>query len=412
MRMRKLGAGKHSVMFFAPPEVDWLIRCAADKDEKHHIESSDILRWSMLETCKDIRDNAPRWAQQGMEYKTRNDSWTDYSRRVITAELLLRHWLQPEAKTLEEMYGCDFKASEPAPEDSNIRTVLSRLSVGMETLSLIQMEEEQEREVAVEVERERQVERPPKASPVDHKVHPDLTRLVKEGFMTRNSTAFRLAFPDSLRPIWVDYPWSSDLLITHDFATIVSRRHHTIDEYLRPVNWILSFATGDRTLLIILSPYEVNVLLPDIRKSKSVHLNVYTPRITPSMKSSEGLDFFSLPSRLSSSSAPARRTIHQLNLFAGQLYIQNYEAYKELCRFLGIIYMDEELSKSVTVESDGFLKPVAPLRRRIHDPCPFNSSPLPYLKELINSRRKGQSFWSTHIGQFLRPRTLTEADFD
>ncbi|KAH7917777.1 hypothetical protein BV22DRAFT_1042213 [Leucogyrophana mollusca] len=49
MRMRKLGHG-HSVMFFAPLEVDRAIRLAAPKSDLERVESIDILRWTMLET--------------------------------------------------------------------------------------------------------------------------------------------------------------------------------------------------------------------------------------------------------------------------------------------------------------------------------------------------------------------------
>ncbi|KAG8952386.1 hypothetical protein FRC03_012169, partial [Tulasnella sp. 419] len=50
MRMRKLGRG-HSVMFFAPCEVDRRVRLAAKLHDDSPVEVKDILLWTMLESC-------------------------------------------------------------------------------------------------------------------------------------------------------------------------------------------------------------------------------------------------------------------------------------------------------------------------------------------------------------------------
>ncbi|KIJ05458.1 hypothetical protein PAXINDRAFT_44871, partial [Paxillus involutus ATCC 200175] len=75
MRMRKLGHG-HSVMFFAPREVDQNIRLISSKDDTDVIDAADILRWTILETCDEIQLRAPQWAQQGADHGSRYDAWS------------------------------------------------------------------------------------------------------------------------------------------------------------------------------------------------------------------------------------------------------------------------------------------------------------------------------------------------
>ncbi|KAI9569302.1 hypothetical protein HD554DRAFT_2092770, partial [Boletus coccyginus] len=53
---------------------------------------------------------------------------------------------------------------------------------------------------------------------------------------------------------------------------------------LRPVTWVVSGRGAHNEVLVILSPYEANHLLPYIRSSDKVRLHLYTPRVAESMK--------------------------------------------------------------------------------------------------------------------------------
>jgi hypothetical protein len=102
--MRKLGNG-HSVVFFAPIEVDRSIRLAAQKVDADGIDVADILHWAMLETCADIQMRASHWIQQGSDYKMRHSAWAQFSPTLATSISILKTaWLQPDERTLEEMY--------------------------------------------------------------------------------------------------------------------------------------------------------------------------------------------------------------------------------------------------------------------------------------------------------------------
>ena len=252
-------------------------------------------------------------------------------------------------------------------------------------------------------------ERPRPTIPAKHALHPDVCHLVESGVLAENSLAFRPAFPNNDVG---QYVWSNRLFVTRDFAITIeshSNTSYTFDDYMRPVHWILSTAHG---FLVILSPFEVNELLPKIRTSTKVFLHIYTPRITEAMKSSEDFDFFTLPSPGSQTAQPPRtlvserKAVNQLNLFAGQLYLRNYQTYLDLCEFLGVICgKPEEQPQGVTVQLDGFM------RADIRQLSPFKDSPLPYLKMLVGFRRKGQSFKATDIWSILHAKVLTEDTF-
>src|SRR5882757_11433378 len=166
MRMRKLGNG-HSVMFFAPVEVDRSIRSVAQKADTDGVDVADILHWAMLETCTDIQMRASHWIQQGLDFKMRHSAWDQFSSTLSTSISTLKTaWLQPEERTLEEMYAPWRSPQPPQIWDPEIQR--KREELGVLLTSARSMDEEQEREVVHEVERERQVERPAKVKPADH----------------------------------------------------------------------------------------------------------------------------------------------------------------------------------------------------------------------------------------------------
>ena len=102
--MRQLGKG-HSVMFFAPGEVDRSIRnhIPGGVASDGCIRVLDVLHWAMHETCDDIRHHLPYWAQQGLDHHKRFTAYNEH-RSTRDLDVLRDAWLQPESRTLEEMY--------------------------------------------------------------------------------------------------------------------------------------------------------------------------------------------------------------------------------------------------------------------------------------------------------------------
>ncbi|KAF8834660.1 hypothetical protein BDN67DRAFT_873396, partial [Paxillus ammoniavirescens] len=410
MRMRKLGHG-HSVMFFAPKEVDQTIRSVSSKDDTDVIEAADILRWTILETCEEIQHRAPQWAQQGADHASRYDAWSRYCDDEFTSEELAEAWLQPEAKSLETLYAPGRSDGQVDTSDPLIQQRLTDL--GILSVGLAGMDEEQEREVVHEIEREKQVERPPKVPAASHRLHGDVETFVRLGSIPRGSTAFFKIF-ESLTNTSAAFKerdrWADSVFATADFCnTVQLEPGANADQYLRAVNWVISSDVIQPPVLVVVSPYEAHELLPKIRSSKTVHLHIYTPRILQSMLPCDDLKLYSIPTVPDTWTAPLFLVDH-LNVFAGQLYLRDYPTYIQLCRFLCLQARDLEADGDFTIQSDGFIRPEdRPPRARTGGS--FQESPIPSLKRLFGLRTKGMLYAPTHMGKILDARLLTEDDF-
>ena len=290
-------------------------------------------------------------------------------------------------------------------------------TLGVTTVRDVRMEEEQEREVSHEIEQEQQIERPPKVPPAVHHLDKEVRRFVEQGTIcTKSNTFFPLMTP--LRSVFdalgSQNPWSRQcqVLCTRDFMTTTKggKEKSDVTSYLRPVNWIVSHTLQDgSSIFVVMSPYEVNLLLQDIRASKYVRLHMYAPCTTQAMKPLDDLTFYCIPPLPSGYVSPSLDVRCQINIWAGQLYLDSYEMYLYLCLLLGVSSSEEAGYSSV--ESDRFI----PKRGRIGemvDVCLFDKSPLALLKTLLGLRRKGMSYQQTHMGKILHARLLSREDFE
>ncbi|KAG9122623.1 hypothetical protein FRC07_000929, partial [Ceratobasidium sp. 392] len=421
MRMRKLGHGQ-SVVFCAPAEVDSQIRKAARLAPESRVNALDVLRWAMLETCKDLEHHISHWAQQGIEYSRRTGQQALTSTK--NNAVLKNNWMTPEYRPLQDMYGVSsstvYSSRVFTSKAFGVPGLKERLqNLGASGLDDPSMGEEQEREVSQEIEHERQVERPLKSYPATHMIHEDVRHFVRTGNIPpRFKGLLSLFCPVSLSGFPKPGTWSPKLLASVDFLTVLESHRTsrpTPNEYMRPVHWILSGSNGT---LIALSPYEANELIPQIRGGQHVRLHTYSPRISRSMISFSDLRFHTIPAQSNPDSeflGPSAQL--QLNLFAGQLYLDDYSQYLALCSFLGV-YSGANIhsgDNNINVQSDGFIAPGD--RERLGDyevgyfNCGFQSSPIGALKDLIGHRRRGMDYLRTHVGQILHARQLTPNNF-
>ncbi|KAF8434504.1 hypothetical protein L210DRAFT_3649011 [Boletus edulis BED1] len=407
MRMRKLGHG-HSVMFFAPPEVDHNIRAVVGKTAPDaQVTTVDILCWAMRETWSDIQQRAPYWAQQGMSHKSRYNAWSQFARGGLTRKELTDAWLQPELKSLADLYA-PRETTHPSSTLSALDPeILQRCkNLGVLSLPKARMDEEQEREVHREREREREMELPPKAKPAQHYPHPDVKNLVKTGIIPplHSRSGFQPVFAmlgkSSAATCDADV-WSPRVLATVDFCRTIKPEstRGTIDQYLRPVQWILTSKKERDPTLVVLSPFEADYFMPDIRASENVHLHVYAPRTSQRMKPSDDLRLYSIPP-LPSDWIPPRDLIDQLSVFAGQLYLSDYESYTRLCRFLDV---DDTTVRRNLFNIPGSFEEMA---------ITFSGSPLPSVMALLAIRSRGRPFAHTHMGKILQGQPLSREDFE
>ena len=390
MRMRQLGKGQ-SVAFFAPGEVDRRIcdLIPTDRRGSKGIQVIDILRWAMHETCEDITRHLPHWAQQGLDHGRRFSAYQQY-RATDDLTVLKEAWLQSESRTLEEMYDPDSRerATGLYQEIMDVPSLNERLErLGVTQLTDVRMAEEQEREVNHEVERERQVERPPKVEPATHTIRDDIRTFVRTGKLPSRLTHIIPLLAPTVIDLALDSTpdWSTSPRTTVDFATTTRYpSEEPLTDYLRPVNWILSSGFGKDSVAIVISPYEANELLPEIRKSGNVRLHIYAPRVTASMRSFSDLTFHTIPDPEPSAitwTSPAHTQI-ALNLFAGHLYFDSKEEYDRVCQLFALSMAHPGAQE---IEVDGFVQP----QHRTGASSPLTVSVITTFKRLTGLRRKG-----------------------
>lgn len=199
-------------------------------------------------------------------------------------------------------------------------------------------------------------------------------------------------------------------LVTNDFVnTVQVTGNETMDDFLRPVHWIISIRYGNGTSCVVISPFEANELIPVIRKHAKVRLHIYAPRLSSSHRSLDDLSYCSIPPVGKFWSPPKLST--QINLFAGQLYLRDYDEYLHICRLLGLSYHAPD--ERIRVHYDGFIQPD---HRLMFDAlmanCRFKDSPVDFLRILTALRRKGQSFATSHMGRLLRGDLLKPEQFE
>ena len=416
-------------MFCGSIEVERKILHCSGKGQYNTIEVADVLQWSISETCIHTKKCIPLWATQGMRHQRRHVAWANLSMGggKDTALRMAESLLEAEAQSLQNRYGFEARRSDEQVllhkrRDKSLSSRKTQLAAirakcrafGLTSFSNATLREEQERELSPENEQERQVERPLALEPCTHSVHRDVKKFVRQGVLNRSSDAFQPAFEVFSSTSAMEYfeveAWPVHLLVTADFArTVHVTGNHGMDSFLRPVHWILSKRGHNKVDCVVVSPFEAHDLLPTIRQYKAVILNVYSPRVNMSMRTLEDLSFCAIPAVPESWPTPSFAML--LNLFAGQLYLRNYEEYLSVCRFLGLGFRPPY--EQIQVASDGFISPTSRsgFDALMQSACPFTNSPVEFLRILMALRRKGQGFQRSHLGRMLHGELLSREDF-
>ncbi|PYI01554.1 hypothetical protein BO78DRAFT_423452 [Aspergillus sclerotiicarbonarius CBS 121057] len=413
-RMRGLGNGQ-SVMFVIPLQVRHSMVVQTTP-----IDSLNVIQWALDQTCNIFQNIGPLWALQGLQYHRRQREWDKLLREDSPQQEAFQSIQEPEARTLSQLYAPWDKPEilpiDQIPDTKN-PTIHELLQVwrglGRDMQKGAQLHEEQERQIHHEVQREQEVCRPPAFDPAPHQLHDDIRYFVKHGkFPSNTSSAIQPAF-DIFRQTSAarfEYPTNlaPTLSMTADFMHTIQRCNtNQIDEFLKPAHWVLSNTHNQK--LLLLSQYEVNELLPDIRASQNTTLHIYTPRTTKTMRSFEKLDFFTL----GHGQRPRlpQTTAQDLGLFAGTLYFETFAIYERVRQFLGLVTDKYRDVPEDRVSNEGFVDPET---REAYDwpvECPFRVCPLPFLAAILDIRCKSQGYLQTHAGSIVEAMPLTEKHF-
>ncbi|ETS86668.1 hypothetical protein PFICI_00496 [Pestalotiopsis fici W106-1] len=421
MRMRMLGQGQ-SVVFCVPDEIRNKIMQEHALPVDGNIDVTHILTWAISETFLDTKKAAPLWATQATRFynqdrvrKERIEAKGNYS------ELWAGRFLEDEAHSLERRYRPGVASSSIADlckglSDAIFGQINNHLEqFGPLDTEMASLQEQQERELSPEAEEERQVERPTRAEPLSHRVHPNVLQFVRHGFVATNKSGFNKAFKTlgdtSIAAHANINELPRDLLVTDDFArTIKVRSRFPSDLFQRPVQWIL--ATGRQNEspahLVVISQYEAHELLEDIKRSKFVSLHLYNPRMDLNNPSLDHLMLYTVPRRENINSV-APSLVHQLNLFAGQLYLQSFEEYTQVCQLLCLAC--ETADSDIPLGADGFIPPGQTAGICTNDGH-YMRSPTKFIHELMaRIRRNSEGVEKTHMGKLLAGKLLKRDDF-
>lgn len=413
-----------SLLFLIPPEVNHNMRSVLGISSDRDFTSADVLKWSMAQTCQSLDNLRPLWANQGLQYHRRIELWDSLVEQPDPSKETAIAIQEPEARTLSQLYAPWDKdeanakgyMSECGVENGQVQELLKTLqSASGHITTSAYVHEEQEREIACEVEREQQVSRPPSYQPNKHSLHNDVRHFATFGEFPGNrpSKAVTLAFHGLANTSAgkADHPrlLAPRLYSTLDFnKTAKESQNNLMDDFCKPVNWILSSVHSD--ILLIVSQYEANELITIVRKSKNSRLNIYAPRLTKPMRSFRHLDFFGIGANISTQ--PNDSMTRCLELFSGSLYFSSFEEYKNFRSLLGLItdYLGELPDGSMT--NEGFVKFFTRMSLQWPLDSPFTESPLPFLSALIHIRTKGSGYQQSHIGTIIKAMPLSAERFD
>ena len=420
--MRKLGS-THSVCFLVSAEVAGYIAAVA-RVVKHQMTSEHVLKWTIQETIAQLCTYTPLWSHQGFSFDDRNRAWERYKEESAFAEEFICVLKDKESYSLEELYGMNEKVAT-SNQESRLKTWIQGRckEFGAGSTHDAKMREEQEREVSQEKEEQRQIERPPPAVASRHTLHEDVRTLVSEGSIPSNATGIISAcecLSQTTLKSFVGRLGTTafhHISVTEDFARTIQTTigdissTNDLDDFLRPVQWVLS--SRKQPQLVLLSPFEANAVIDQIRKSPVVTLHVYSPRTSRNMRSFEDLRSFMIPHR---DPAPviSSNIVNGLNLFAGQLYFASKLAYEETSEMLGLYLKDVPENINLppdVIDATRFVRSPDARKALSIQRAQFADNPVAFLRKLTELRRKGQGFLPTHLGQVLHSREIPDEEF-
>lgn len=418
MRLRKL-AYQQKVVFFGTPEVDNDIRATLKKSAVDGIDSADVIQWSIQQSCRAIQSQQILRVTRTLEFLKRNKAFirqiNDHG-KVKNRTAYIENVRSTETNDAEKLYPVGVKslAKPPnfSPQERADREIAKMLLEYQKLDRVTHFElsryDEQEREILHEVEEEREVQRPKSMNP---KV-PTINRYLKDIIMHNRNVqvapnetvpAFELMGATSLFAEHLRKKLLSGIVATRDYLdTVKSSTGTDLDDFLRPVNWIIKLNLVRE--LIIIGPHEVQELLPYLRRSSVATLIAYSPKVTKTMTSFDNLNIYTVPPRARVDVDPD--VLAMLRLFAGQLYFDKVEEYERFCTLLGLPF-NTRLKPQFETTAPKPKTRMLQLSYKIVKKPDF----VPLIKRWIDMRQKGIEWTHTHVGRVLDGQKLQIGDF-
>ncbi|KAJ7521861.1 hypothetical protein O6H91_19G071900 [Diphasiastrum complanatum] len=444
MRMRMLGAG-HSVSFWASQEVHTSILSILPSPINRPLTSADVLHWVTRNSIEAIKDGFRHWGSQGIAHCRKQA--VNYFHESIPGTISLQKLgdlnVEKEITKLLKCYGSERRVIPlPAIMASRLRNMATNMEaeigVGLDAANIIMklgrsvlerieqyaggikcfaqvLDEEQERELEHEIEEEEEIQRPGEATPRKPVLSPHVRRLATDGCFDPSSTAF-LPLLEALHEcasLWQraePNAWSDKLFITREFGTVLSPESVSRGvDFLRPVAWLAIVPYKKTQAIVLLSPVEVNSLLPEFRRGRGAHLHMVAPRRRA------GQDFMLCERALmlpvvdsSQATFDDLPLIAQLLAFSGSAFFANNREQSAYCDFLGLCPRPRSMTEADAfdrgdIKLDGFILPEKrqAVKSACKTLCGFQESPVPFMADLLSVRGWLGRPSASHVGQIL-----------
>lgn len=468
MRMRQLGKG-HMISFWASYEADICIRKISRLSMNDKVTNEDVFEFINANSSQFETANMVHWTSAAHNY-TKKLIGHKLFESIGNAESMKKLYeicVDDECIKLDEMYGEKDEAlltkvawsrfsklgrnnifDDDDDHDEIIDLVQSMQKKVSKKLKLFaphvkqfshDLEEEQERELEQEDEEERHIEPVPAVKPAAPNFDERIMKLVLNGvndeiLTDMKSSGLLLSVAASLSHTrlyqickHIDDAWATHLFVTKDFQTVVDSQVtdteslQAYDRFLRPVWWIVRIEytkKHGKHVLVLLSSYECDRLLPALRQSIKSTLYMYRPRLSKFHSNLLRNTKLHVSGMQESSDIDVNDEV-QIAMYSGSMNFASEIEQNAYCGFLGVIPRPRTPLLETAFEN-GIIRPngfVHPENRRYSEEisncvgqCKFKENPVDFAIKLIEAYHQAL-LKDSHVASILERCTTEKNSF-
>lgn len=424
MRMRQLGHD-HTIAFWASDEADNSIRVLRKKNKDELVTAEDVVEWIQANSEKFEKDGLVHWAVAGVNYcqkvaahRSKPDNLVALSNMCSEDEVL--HLIDMYGLKKEVLYTKivrhQFEKLLAVHTKDETRTwitmmkndILEKLENNIpQVMRFTQLlDEEQEKELEKLKEEERENCRPSKAVAQKAVINENVTKFIHRGSndmldgLIRHNAIVSVSeslVNTSLWKICQPTAWGKEIYATKDFMNVIENKaNDKLDEYLRPVWWIVSSATDNQQIakkLLLVSPFEANEYMPMFRSNRTMTtLHMFAAKLN--MQQDTFLENMSLQIPTLAGVRVDKRLKSELYLYSGTTYFSNTIEQEAYCHLLGLIPRPRSAKHTEAFENGmitaiGFVPPQYrndDISREILENCRFLNCPDQLVIKMIERR--------------------------
>lgn len=192
--------------------------------------------------------------------------------------------------------------------------------------------------------------------------------------------------------------WSAHLFVTKDYQTVIDSNSKACDDFLRPVWWIAHIKnTIGNDILVLLSSFECNQLLPIFRASVKSTLYMYRPRLSKMHSNLLHNKKIQVTGMNKDTMSIEIQDEVQIEVYSGAMYFESEAEQDAYCGFLGLVPRPRKMELENAFE-EGIIEPkgFVPPRRRQYSTaisncvgqCNFQENPVDLVIKIIEAHHQ------------------------